>query len=335
MEILVTGATGFVGGAIVEELAAANNAWKIHCFGSRESKNFSKLQNFYKVDITNYKNLSVLKAPVKLDAVIHSAGLAHQFERTERGEFFKVNVEGTRNILRFAESRLVEHFVLISSVAVYGSDLKNGQEKSFQKFDENVLCRPQGEYAESKLQAEEEAVKFCREKDISLTILRLATVIGEGDRGNVARLIEAIDKDRFLMIGKGENYKTLIYKKDAARACRMILEKRKLSEKGFEILNVAAEPVRMKYIVEKITENLTKKPLKIFIPFSFVFALLRIFAAVFHSEKIQFWQETLKKWAADEIFSNELLRRKYSFVPETSISEAIKREVSFYKKQKC
>jgi nucleoside-diphosphate-sugar epimerase len=204
------------------------------------------------------------------------------------------------------------------------------------KIAENEPCFPKGEYAISKLKAEELAVKICREKDIRLTILRLATVIGEGDRGNVLRLIKAIDKKRFLMIGKGENYKTLIYKKDAARACRFILEKRNLSEKEAEILNVAAEPVQMKFIIEKISEALVKKQPKFFLPMKLIQTPLKFFSVLFPSGKIKSLSETLSKWASNEMFSNKKIEQKYSFKPETAISEAIGREVNFYiRKQKC
>lgn len=334
MDILVTGATGFVGRAIVEELSASKfNNRKIYSFGRRESVKSVKLPNFSAVDITKPETFSSVENLSKIDVIIHSAGLAHQFQNPVGGKFLQVNVEGTKNILDFAGRKSVGHFILISSVAVYGNENENENIK--RKIDEAEPCNPKSEYALSKLKAEETAVKFCRENNIALTILRLATVIGEDDRGNVARLIEAIDKKRFLMIGTGENYKTLIYKRDAAKACRIILEKKDVSNKASEIFNIAGEPVQMRYIVEKISESLTKKSPKFFIPLKLIYPPLNFFAKVFPSERLKSLKETLKKWTTNEIFSNEKIKQKYFFAPETSISEAIEREVICYKKQRC
>lgn len=337
MNILVTGATGFVGRAIIEELASdKNNNWRIYSFGGRQNNDTQELPNFSRVDITDPEGFLSAEHLKKPDVIIHSAGLAHQFQNPENGEFLKVNVEGTRNILNFAAGKSVRHFILMSSVAVYGYKNDDAANGNLKKIAENESCFPKSEYAISKLKAEELAVKICRESDIALTILRLATVIGEGDRGNVSRLIKAIDKKRFLMIGRGENYKTLIYKKDVARACRVILEKRNISEKEAEILNVAAEPVQMKFIIEKISEALIKKQPKFFLPFKLIQTPLKFFSVLFPSGKVKSLSETISKWASNEIFSNEKIKQKYSFKPETAISEAIGREVNFYiRKQKC
>ncbi len=330
MDILVTGATGFVGRAIVEELSAGKfNNQKIYSFGRREPVKPVKLPNFSAVDITNPETFLSVESLNNIDVIIHSAGLAHQFQNLVRGKFLQVNVEGTKNILDFAKRTSVKHFILISSVSVYG------YENVKRKIDEAEPCYPKGEYALSKLKAEETAVKFCRENNIALSILRLATVIGEDDRGNVSRLIEAIDKRRFLMIGTGENYKTLIYKRDVAKACRIILEKKDVTNKAVEIFNIAGEPIRMRYIVEKISESLTKKSPKFFIPLKLIYPPLNLFAKVFPSERLKSLTETLKKWTTDEIFSNEKIKQKYFFAPETSISEAIEREVACYKNQRC
>ena len=340
MDILVTGATGFVGRAIIEELVSNQNKnWKIYSLGNTQNINTQELPNFSRGDITDSEAFSSAEhLSKKLDVIIHAAGLAHQFQNPESGEFLKVNVEGTRNVLDFAVRKSVKHFILISSVSVYGFKNKNAAKENLKKIDENEPCFPKGDYAISKLKAEELAVKICLENNIALTILRLATVIGEGDQGNVSRLIKWINQKRFLkrfrMIGKGENYKTLIYKKDAARACRVILEKRDLSEKEVEIFNVAAEPIQTKFIVKKILEALIKKQPKFFLPFGLIHTPLKFFSVLFPSGKIKFLikslYETLSKWTSNEIFSNEKIEQKYSFKPETSISEAIEREVNFY-----
>ena len=59
---------------------------------------------------------------------------------------------------------------------------------------------------------------------MALTILRLATLYGEGDPGNVGRLMRTLDRGRFLWIGDGSNRESLLYRGDAARACMAVAE---------------------------------------------------------------------------------------------------------------
>jgi nucleoside-diphosphate-sugar epimerase len=335
MKILVTGATGFVGRAVVEELIAnGEKKMEVHTTGARSLEKAGELPRYKRIDITKPENFRGVFKTNKISAVVHSAGLAHQFQAASAGDFYKINVLGTKNVLEFAADRSAEHFVLISSVAVYGSSGENGKDgATIQKITEDAACFPQNEYARSKLDAEKEAVRFCIENKIALTILRPATVIGEDDAGNVSRLIAAIDGRRFLMPGKGENLKTLIYKKDAARACRIILEKKDFNLKQPEIFNVAAEPVSMKFIVGQIYGCLGRKPPDVFIPIRFLSAPLEVFARL-PVKKIRFLRDFLKKWASDEVFSGERIFQKYSFKPETTVAEALEREVISYRKRK-
>ena len=60
---------------------------------------------------------------------------------------------------------------------------------------------------------------------MALTILRLATLYGEGDPGNVGRLMRTLDRGRFLWIGDGSNRKSLLYKGDAASARMVTVER--------------------------------------------------------------------------------------------------------------
>ena len=86
--------------------------------------------------------------------------------------------------------------------------------------DENTPCNPVGPYALSKYNAELRAIEIARVSGMALAILRLATLYGEGNPGNVGRLMRALDRGRFLWIGDGSNRKSLLYRGDAARAIR-------------------------------------------------------------------------------------------------------------------
>jgi nucleoside-diphosphate-sugar epimerase len=325
MRILVTGATGFVGKEIVAELLKKN--YDVFCLGSSKSKNSDNLPNFLKADVGDSENLEKIEELKNIDVIIHSAGLAHQFGEVKKEDFWKVNVEGTRNVVALAAKVKAKQFILISSVAVYG---KSRRQKKQIAVDEDFECEPEGFYAQSKLESEKIAREIC-EKDekeqIPLTILRLATVIGENDRGNTARLAKMIDKGKFFWIGKGENYKSLIYKNDVARACLSVLDK-KTNET--EIFNVTAEPVSMKEIVSEIALQLNRKIPKIYIPGGLLQKTFRAGAKISRIKKISKVSETVEKWLSDDIFSGEKIAFEYGFRAETSIREALGRQVEAY-----
>ncbi len=333
MKILVTGASGLVGGSIVEKLL--RNNFEVYALGGANSKigKFGEVINFFKADITEYQNLAHIANLKDVDVLIHSAGLAHQFENREEKEFWKVNVLGTENVARLAADLKVKHFILISSVAVYGikpANLENNNVGNY-KFGitEEAECQPQGFYARSKLESEKIAQSICVNNKIALTILRLTTVIGEEDRGNVARLIKAIDKRWFFWIGAGENFKSLIYKGDAAKACLKILRK----TAGTEIFNVTAKPSTMKEIVSEIENNLGIKAPKIRIP-SKILSDFFINTKFLRLKKLNHIELILDKWISDDVFSGEKFKKIYGFQSETSNKEAIRRQVEHYKKNK-
>jgi nucleoside-diphosphate-sugar epimerase len=325
MKILVTGAKGFIGQEIVSELSKSN--FEVFKVGNNKLNNSKfKSENYkdFSINIADEQAVKSLQEIGEVDVVIHCAGLAHQFGNIGKEDFFTVNVAGTRNICNVANELRAKHFILISSVAVYGKVKNNNK----QGIDETFECQPMGDYAESKFEAEKIARQICENNKIPLTILRPATVIGEEDAGNVRRLIEAIDKKRFIWIGKGENLKSLIYKRDVARACLAVLKRK---TPNTEILNVSAEALKMKNIVSLIANNLGRKVPKIFIPENILKSIFQIGFKISKVKKLQNFLETVEKWTDEDVYLSNKIKSVYDFTPETSVSEAIALEVDWYK----
>ena len=339
MKIIVTGASGFIGKEIVAELQKENFEIIRLVSPKSEAKSdnleeaLTKKSTFF-VDISDYKNFRELEKLKNVEAIIHSAGLAHQFGITEKQKFEAVNVRGTENVARLSAKIGVRQFILIGSTAVYGIKRNvKGIEKNKNSlaFDENSDCYPETDYAQSKLDGERVCIKICGQNKIPLTIFRLAPVIGEGNSGNVERLIRSIDKKRFLWIGKGNNLKSLIYKGDVAKACRRILSEKKGET---EIFNLAAQPLPMNEIVNEIASALGKKVPGFYIPPSFLKAVFGVNTKIFGFRKIDKLALTVEKWLSDDIYAANKIADVYGFYPETPIKEAISKQVKSYLKQK-
>lgn len=319
LRVLVTGANGFVGSTIAAHCQRAG--MHVSTTG-RTLRDAEHLPRYVTADLTEENSLTEMMFDI--DAVVHAAGLAHQFDKgLGDAPFMAVNVRGTENAARSAVMSGVKHFVLISSVSVYGAH----EESS---CDESAACRPHGPYAQSKFEAEQRAVEIFKDTGTCLTILRLATVYGEGDRGNVARLMRAIERGRFLWIGKGTNRKSLIHCDDVARACVVVLAS---TCAGTNIYNVSAPVRKMHEVVEGLAAALGRPAPRWHIPQSVALSLASLLSSVARRDsKFGRVKETIEKWLADDVYDAQKFEKRFDFEPQVNLEEGLRREVAWHRR---
>jgi nucleoside-diphosphate-sugar epimerase len=318
--ILITGATGFLGSAVVDN--AINSGLAVTATDRVITKKELGIR-FVTADILDSNSLS--KIFKGIDCVCHVAGLAHVFNRSEAmaASFYAVNVKGSENVAHAAVRAGVGHFIFISSVSVYGGVAHCK--------DEHSECYPEDPYAQSKWQAERCLVELCQKEGINLTILRLTTLYGEGDPGNMARLIDTINRRRFIWVGKGENLKSLLHFEDAARACVVVMS---APPTGINLYNVSAPPVRMRDIVEAIVFSLGKAVPVYHISSSTALASAKILKNIsFNCGCFVNVHDKLQKWLANDCYDTVKFCNTFAYQPKVSLQEGIHREVEWYKKQ--
>jgi nucleoside-diphosphate-sugar epimerase len=197
MNILLTGANGFLGKTIVKELSKENSIFSL-----------SRSSGVYQVVLEN----EVPNFEEKFDLVVHAAGKAHSVPKTEseKIEFHKVNVIGTGNLLKGFENLVVpEQFVFISSVSVYGQEFGIG-------INEDHKQEAKDPYGLSKIEAEALVMEWCKKNNVVCTILRLPLLVGENPPGNLGAMIKAIDKGYYFNIGGGKAKKSMVLAEDVA-----------------------------------------------------------------------------------------------------------------------
>lgn len=292
-DLLLIGGHGFVGGAVLE--LARRTAVPMRAPTRREA------------DILRPETLEAAMRSVS--TVIHAAGAAHLFQPTPESEAaqWRTNVEGTRNVIRAARRAGVGHVVLISSVSVYS---------------------PETVYATSKVKAEEVAIEEAGDA-LALTILRLATVYGEGDPGNVLRLIKLIQRRRFIWIGRGMNRKSLIHRDDAAAA---ILKVTRSMPVRRELFDVTAPAVPMRNVVDAITTSLGRTPIRWHIDERLARGVARAlaFIAPQHS-KVAALRRMIALWTRDDVYDGSAFQLHFDFQPMVTLEEGIGREVAWHR----
>ena len=317
--ILITGANGFLGSEIVRHMAATS--FRI-CATDKQGASIFPNIDYRPADILIPASLSPVFQGA--DCVIHVAGLAHIFNKTmaHNASFKDVNQNGTKNVAHTAANSGVNHFILISSVSVYGSFIR-------EECSESMPCLPEGEYGKSKFGAEQCAIASAKESGMALTILRLATLYGEGDPGNVARLMKAIDRGRFIWVGNGFNRKSLLYKSDAAQAVMAVV---RAPASGINIFNISAPPYTMRDVVDGLSMALKRRVPSWHIPESLaLYAAESVSTLAFKRSRLGNMPSTIRKWLANDVYDASKFRGTFNFNTQTKLAEGLQKEVDWYR----
>ncbi|MEO0225743.1 MAG: NAD-dependent epimerase/dehydratase family protein, partial [candidate division WOR-3 bacterium] len=207
-KILVTGATGFVGSHIVDELLASD-LFEVHTL-IRKTSSLLYLKD--KPVILHYGNIldynSLLSSLAGIDIIIHSAGLirARNFH-----QFYQYNTIGTENLLRAAlATKTAQKFIYISTQAA-SSPSRDGR-----CICEEDVAHPVSQYGRSKRLAEI-VLKQYKDK-ISVIALRPVAVYGPRDRETL-KILQLLKLGFFIRPALKKTTVCLIYVKDLARVC--------------------------------------------------------------------------------------------------------------------
>lgn len=246
----VIGGSGFVGSRLIQLLGYEN----CHNIDKNESP-------FYK-DITTIQNicnkgLSGVLSKESETVVLLAA--EHRDDVSPTSLYFDVNVTGTKNVLKAMDENGIRNIIFTSSVAIYGLNRDCP--------DEECPSNPFGPYGKSKWQAEE-LLRSWYEKDPenrSLTIIRPSVIFGERNRGNVFNLLNYLASGNFLMVGKGENRKSMAYVGNVAAFIDFTIS---TQNPGYRIFNYLDTPdFSMNELLIQVERSLDRKLIPIRIPY--------------------------------------------------------------------
>lgn len=320
MALVVTGASGFLGRQITR--AALQRGFDVRALSRRGWSPGAGVQGV-PCDVMDEDGLrSAMRGATH---VVHAAGLAHVFGHAKHAadRFASVNADGTARVVRAAVNAGVQHVVHVSSVSVYGPH--DGAVCS-----EDSPCHPIGPYATSKLDAEAMARAAVNDTPTRLTILRLATLYGEEDPGNVARLMRAIDRGRFIWIGDGSTRKSLLHRDDAARACIVALGRS--NPPASALFNVSAPAVAMAQVVDGLADALGRRVPSWRVPASAALRLSGFVGGTLRVARAATVHGTVRKWLTDDVYDGSRFDQAFDFHTEVALADGIAREVAWYRK---
>ena len=236
MKALVTGASGFIGSHLAEELS--RRGWDVRALvRPTSSRRWLTAPGVMLIEGDLQDELALRRAAADVDAVFHLAAVIHasSWEKHRR-----VNIAGTENLLAAcleAAPRL-QRFVFVSSIAASGPSLKDKPKT------EDDPCRPISAYGQSKLEAEEVARRFGAK--FPVVIIRPPNVLGARER-EVQALLAALRYRLKPLLGKKEKQTSFIMVEDLVEAILLCAEKKEAAGRTYNVTDGRAyswrEPV--------------------------------------------------------------------------------------------
>lgn len=323
MKALVTGANGFVGSHMVTYLMDQGLETRAMV---RQTSDLTVLKllnenrevNLVYGDVTDPASLTTCFKD--LDYIFHVAGLIKS--PTWEG-YAKVNAEGTRNVCEAAEvAPNLKRLVLVSSMAA------GGPTKVGERFTEDMPSNPVTMYGQSKLQGEQEALKF---KDkLPLTIIRPPIIYGPGDYSTL-EVFQPAKMGIVMSIRGAAKELSSIPVLELCEACYLAAQK---DESRNEIFNACSdEIVSWEKFGDLTAEALGKKPFHIRLPafllppmayLSELAGKLKGEYPIFNRHKVP--EALAEGWACD----NSKAKRLLGWTPKTSLKDGLKEAASWY-----
>ena len=246
-KVLVTGATGFLGTRLIEKISNINGLEIVATGRTIKTEKISKKSNLEYI-LGDLKDTQFIDSITNgLDAIIHTAALSAQMGNPK--DFYRSNIEVTKNLLKAAKSKKVKKFIFISSPSVYFRfkhqlDLK----------ESDILPKPINIYSSSKREAE----KLVQSSGIPYVILRPRALIGRGDKVIIPRILRAHREVRLMRMGDDTNRVDITPVSNVDDAIILALDEKKALNQIYNISN--GRPELLWPILDKLFLELKLAP---------------------------------------------------------------------------
>ena len=324
MNILITGATGFVGSHAADRLLDGGNNVRALVRSSSslkwlEGKDIEPIHG-------NLQSIESLKDALKgIDRVVHIAGVTSS--KTKEG-FFKNNQLATRNLLEAVKlyGENVSRFVLISSQTAGGPSLDGNP------VTEETPPHPLTTYGKSKLAAEEESRQF--REYFPVTILRLPAIYGPRDTA-ILSFFQTVSKRIKPLIGFQEKFVNLAHVYDIAQGIELGTMKPEGENRTFYI--GSDRQYGWRELSDLASDIMGKSGIFVMIPHIVVSGIAGIseFTSLFRKKpSVLNWEKRIDLTQLNWICSIERAQRELGYAPKIPIREGFEETIEWYKKER-
>lgn len=317
MKITFIGGSGFVGTRLIDILKEDKTR-------NYQLRNIDLLNSHFHPEITEIGDVRDQQC---MDEKLNDADCVVLLAAKHRDDvhptslYYETNVGGMEKTLKAMEKNGVKRLVFYSSVAVYGLNKHNP--------DENHPADPFNHYGKSKWQAEEVLQEWYKtHSDWNINIVRPTVIFGERNRGNVYNLLKQISTGRFLMVGKGDNKKSMAYVGNIVVFTKFLIDNK---TEGYNVYNYIDKPdLSMNELVGHVSKVLNKHIPKIHFPLwlgmmgGYCFDLM----AKISGKKLTISSVRVKKFCATTQFDATKVQ-KSGFKAPFTLAEGLRRTLEF------
>lgn len=326
--VLATGASGFIGRHLVEHLIARGARIDVLVRERPKRLKWGQEVTVIEGDICVRSDLERLRGDY--DVLFHLAGRVHALsDRPEdEGLYHTTNVEGTRYILEVAEARRARGVVFFSSVKVIG-------EESTTCVDESTESNPETPYGRSKLAAERLVFDFGKRTGTHVVCLRLPMVYGPGNKGNLFRMISAIDRARFPPISNVRNRRSMVHVTNVVEAALLVATHP--SANGQTYIVTDDQPYSTGELYEQISWGLGRPVPTWSVPVPFLKAVGYVGDIIGRTrgKRWMFDSDALGKLTGDAWYSSEKISRELGYRPRMTFEDALPELIAWYRETRA
>ena len=258
MKVSVTGGTGFVGKAVIEDLLSESYEVKALVRQSSEILPLVVEQvvvgDLADFNLGHYSGL-VSEAFTDVDVVVHAAARVHIMSDDvfdSLAQFRKVNRDVTLLLARLAAEAGIKRFVFLSSIKVNGENTRLG--KAFTADDINI---PDDPYGLSKYEAEQGLLALAKETDMEVVIIRPPLVYGPGVKGNFYSMIKWINKPLPLPFGAVHNRRSLVALDNLVNLVSLCVDRKKSLKAANQVLLISdGKDISTTQLLKKVRQAL-------------------------------------------------------------------------------
>lgn len=312
MNILITGASGFIGSYLVKDLL--DHGHNLITITRKSDYDIPGTKTIIG-DITNKASLEPAFQHT-IDAVIHNAAYANDYGKDPR--YYMFNVQGTRNIAELCKKYKVNHLLYTSTAGIYG--FPNNMIPI--KESQGPTSKPFNAYGATKIESEQVLKEYTMFKK---TIFRPPMVFGAGGKPALV-LLTRIKENKMAYIGRDEKTITVVHPADVAQCFRLALEKQ--IEGDF---NTVSFTCTIQDLIGKSAEKLNVSPPTRHIPF-FLAYLIGFFSEKLARGEPDFTRFRAIKLGTSRIIDGTKAQEILGFKPQYDLDKTIEDMVSWYKK---